>query len=235
MPVKELSEMARGRNILTLVDGAHPLGMIKLDMHDLGCDFYCAAGQKWLCGPLGTGLLYIKREHLEWIDPTIVSGGWDVSHDAGKFMARSSVNTPSWAAMLAAMEFQSHIGREKIEGRVRSLSTRLREGLAEIPGVVLYTSNDPTLSAALTSFSIPKYENDKVLAALNGHYNLYPRTIGHDLNAIRVSTHIYNSVEEVEMMLEAVKEIASKGLPEVSTAALARARDQIRAVEFFCA
>lgn len=235
MPIKELSEMAHSRNLLVLVDGAHPLGMLKLDFHDLGCDFYATSGQKWICGPLGTGLLYVKKEHLEWIDPLIVSGGWDVAHDAGKFMARSSVNTPSWASLIAAMEFQKAIGREKIERRVRFLATRLRTGLASISGLRLYTSNDPELSAGLTTLSLPDYENTKVLAALNEHYGLYPRTIGHDLNAVRVSTHIINSVEEVDMMLEAIDEIATKGLPQVSTAALMRAEREMERIESFCA
>jgi len=235
MPVKELSEMAHSRNLLVLVDGAHPLGMMKLEMHGLGCDFYAASGQKWICGPLGTGLLYIKKEHLEWLDPLIVSGGWDVAHDAGKFMSRSSVNTPSWASLIAAMEFQNAIGREKVERRVRFLATRLREGLAKITTVRLITSNDPGLSCGLTTFSMPDYENKKVLAALNEHYDLYPRTIGHDLNAVRVSTHIINSVKEIDMMLEAINEIATKGLPEISTAALMRAGREMERIESFCA
>lgn len=235
MPVKELAELARSKGILSLVDGAHPLGMIELKMHELGCDFYAAAGQKWIGGPLGTGILYIKKEHLEWINPTIVSGGWDVYHDASKFMARASVNTPSWAALMAAMEFQNAIGRQKIERRIRFLATRLRDGLAGIPNVVLYTSNDPALSAGLTSFSIPFYPNHIVLAALNEHYQLYPRTIGRGLNALRVSTHIMNTTREIDLMIGAIREIVEKGLPHVSTAALKRTRKMMGAIEEFCA
>ena len=232
-PVKLLSEMARSHNVLTLIDGAHPLGMLKLDMHDLGCDFYAAAGQKWIGGPLGTGLLYVRKENLEWIDPTIVSGGWDIRPDARKFMSRSSVNTPSWASLCAAMEFQNAIGAEKIERRVRALASRLRDGLGAIPNVKMITSNDPRMSGALTTFSMA-YENTKVLAALNEHFDLYPRTIGHDLNAVRVSTHIYNTMEEVEMMIEAIAHIAKNGVPETSAAAYARARREMGAIELFC-
>jgi isopenicillin-N epimerase len=235
MPVKELSELARSKGLLCIVDGAHPLGMIKLNMHELGCDFYSGAGQKWLGGPLGSGLLYVKKEHLEWLDPTIVSGGWDVEHGAGKFMARSSVNTPTWAAFVAAMEFQNTIGREKIEKRVRYLAVRLRDGLAAVPGVKVYTSNDPAISAGLTTFSIPFYKNNHVLAALNERYRLYPRTIGHDLNAIRVSTHIISPECEIDMMIDAVADIVKHGLPTISESALKRAGEEMAAIEKLCA
>ena len=89
------------------------------------------------------------------------------------------------------------------------------------------------MSAALTTFSLP-YENKKVLAALNEHFDLYPRTIGHDLNAVRVSTHIYNTMEEVEMMIDAIAHISEHGVPEVSAAAYARAQHEMDAIERFC-
>src|SRR5690606_14532422 len=69
MPVKEISAMAKRKGILKFVDGAHGPGMLDIDLHDLGCDFYASCCHKWLLGPKGTGFVYIKKEHLEKVDP----------------------------------------------------------------------------------------------------------------------------------------------------------------------
>lgn len=234
-PVVELCELARSKGVLTLLDGAHPLGMINLDMKKIGCDFYAASGFKWIMGPEGTGVLYVRKDVLDQVDPLVVSSNWDNNErGALKFMSRGSLNVIGFTGLLASMRFQEKIGKEKIENRVRYLSTRLRSGLAEIPGVKLYTSNDPKLSAALTSFSIGELEHAAVLAAFNEHYSLFPRTI-RNFNAIRISTHIYNTEEEVDRCIIAAKEIATKGLPDVSAAALRNARSQIDRIESFCA
>ncbi len=235
LPVREICELAASRGILTLVDGAHPLGMLDLDMRELGCDFYAASGQKWLLGPLGTGILYVRREMLDRVDPVVVSGGWDRPGTALKFMARGSINVPAFYGSLAAFRFQRSIGKEKIERRVRALAGRLRAGLAEIPGIRLYTPSDTRLGAGLTSLRVDGCENDLVLAALNERYGLFPRTIGHDLNALRFSTHIYNTEEEVDRSLIALREIATHGLPELSASEIRRSSVRAAAIESRCA
>lgn len=223
LPIQELCELAKSKDVLTLVDGAHPFGMLNLNMHELGCDFYAASGYKWICGPIGAGILYAKADKQDRVHPIIVGGYWDRLEGARKFMARNSSNISGYFGLYAAIKLQEKIGKEKIETRVRMLASRLRTGLTEIPGIKLYTSNDPGLSAGLTSFSVKDFKNTEVLAALNEHYGLYPRTVGGDLNAIRASTHIFNTVEEVDRMIEACREMSAKGLPQISAAALNRA------------
>ena len=77
LPVRELAALARPRGILTAVDGAHAIGMLALDMHDLGVDFYASSPYKWMGAPVGTGMLYLRRESQERVWPTVVMAGWD--------------------------------------------------------------------------------------------------------------------------------------------------------------
>src|SRR5438876_135129 len=86
LPVKEICQVARQRGILTHVDGAHAIGQIPLDLHDLGCDFYTSSPHKWLLAPKGTGTLYVRSEMLARLWVNIASRDWrDYSLKAYRF------------------------------------------------------------------------------------------------------------------------------------------------------
>jgi L-cysteine/cystine lyase len=76
LPAKEICRLPRGRGILTHIDGAHGIGQIPVDVHDLGCDFYATNGHKWLMAPKGTGAICIREEHLERLWAHTVSEQW---------------------------------------------------------------------------------------------------------------------------------------------------------------
>ena len=76
LPAKEICKTARDKNILTLVDGAQSLGMMDLNLHDMGCDFYTASTHKWLLGPFENGILYMRKENTQRLWPTVISAGW---------------------------------------------------------------------------------------------------------------------------------------------------------------
>ncbi|MCK5009296.1 MAG: aminotransferase class V-fold PLP-dependent enzyme, partial [Deltaproteobacteria bacterium] len=96
MPVKELCQLAQDHGIISVVDGAHAIGMINLDFHDLGCDFYACSPHKWLCAPPGTGVLYIREGVLDKLWPTVT----EVSafpNSINVFQGRDQQCTPAFA------------------------------------------------------------------------------------------------------------------------------------------
>ena len=217
MPVKELSELARRRGLMISVDGAHPLGMIDVNMHDLGCDHYAAPGQKRLMSGTGTGLNYVRRDVMANVWPLMGAGSYrdaDTGElafyaDSRKYEDCGQRDTPSALGMSTAIRFQNTIGKKAIEDRVRQLTTRLKTGLAEIDGVRLWTSMNPKLSAGLTLFSIREIPMANVVAALLDRDRIYIRTMGTgDLNAVRASTHVYNMPDEVDRFLDGVRHLA---------------------------
>ena len=84
MPLKELSRLAHEKGILILADSAHGIGMLDLSMKELGIDFFMSSPYKWLGAPTGIGLLYVRKEALDKVWPTIVSSGWDTTPSASK-------------------------------------------------------------------------------------------------------------------------------------------------------
>jgi selenocysteine lyase/cysteine desulfurase len=111
--------------------------------------------------------------------------------------------------MKTAVEFQKKIGKENIEGRVRQLATRLREGLLEIPGVRLQTPLDPKLSAGLTHFSIEGVPMERVRDGIMELAGIHIRTSSRgSVSGCRASTHFYNMPEEVDELLRCIAFIA---------------------------
>jgi isopenicillin-N epimerase len=207
-PVKELADLAQRRGILISVDGAHPLGMMDLDLKAMNVHHYAAAGQKWLMCGTGTGVCYIRRDVQDRIYPLMGPPG-DPKDGAKKYEAFGQRDVPSVLGMTAAVEMQNAIGKKNVEDRVRFLSARLRAGLKQIPGVKLWTSEDPAFAAGLTLFSVRDLPMENVQKAILARDRIYIRTMTTGkLNAVRAATHIYNMPGEVDHLLASVKHVA---------------------------
>ena len=213
VPIKELSELAHQRGILLLADSAHGLGMLDLDMNELGMDFFTSSPYKWLGAPTGCGLLYVRRDVQDQVWPTIASSGWDSSENARKFETVGQRADPIIFAYGEAVDFQARIGKARIERRIKTLASYLKKGLETIDGVRLHTSLDPYLSCGLTAFSIEGVEPSWIVDHLREKYNIVIRTVGSQsagTAGVRVSTHIFVSTGEVDMVLEGVKYLADR-------------------------
>jgi selenocysteine lyase/cysteine desulfurase len=217
-PVKELADLAHRRGLLISVDGAHPLGLMDLDLHAMGVDHYAAAGQKWLMCGTGTGVCYVKRDVQDRIWE-LMGPPADPKRGARKYEEFGQRDVPSALGMGAAIDLQLAIGKKNIEARDRALSTRLRSGLKDIPGVKLWTSNDPALSTALTLFSVRDIPMANVQKAIMNRDRVYIRTMGTgNLNGCRAATHVYNMPEEVDKLINSVKYVAENATKFMSTA-----------------
>ena len=202
-PVKKLVAMARDRGLLTLVDGAQAAGQFPINLHDLGCDTYAVSLHKWILAPAGTGFLYVRQDARERIrsafapDPTLEAPGFDPP---------GTKDFPVRAAIGAALDFVNTLGLENIEKRCRSLSDYLKAGLAEIKGVKLLSGHTPEISAPGSTIfekegldaiaSVPIMEE-----RIKTHIDEHQRD---SHNAIRISTHIYNTKAEIDRLLEAL-------------------------------
>jgi isopenicillin-N epimerase len=217
-PIKEIAKLAHDKGLFCFVDGAQVMGMIPVDVHDLGVDTYSTTCHKWLCSPAGTGLLYVRREMQDRIWPNVVTENWWTYKDARKYDRVSRRPWPVVASLEDAMDFQNAIGRPRIEHRIRALSSYLRTQAAEIPHVKLYTSNDPRLSCGMTSLGMDNVGADFMREYLRQRYDVYTaeRAVGvrypadpHGVEGIRISTHIYNTFEQVDLVLQGLRELSS--------------------------
>ena len=213
LPVKELAALARARGILTVVDGAHALGMLVLDLDELGADFYASSPYKWLGAPVGTGFLYLREESQQRLWPTVASMDWDHPEAGARRYDRLSQRAgPLIQAAITAIEFQRAIGRKRIEQRVRALAARLRVRLEEIPEVKIYTSAHPELHCGLLGFTLEGFDRQAVVDALWERHRVWVRETDMGLNTVRVSTHHYNTEAQVDRLAEGLRDIAKGGL-----------------------
>jgi len=214
LPVKQLCQLARDKGILTVLDGAHPMGMFVFNLHDIDPDFFASSPHKWLDAPFGNGTPYVRKDKTDMLWPFHGSGGWD-GKTARRFEAIGTRSWPVTCALGKAIDFQLAIGRDRIEKRGRELATYFKEKVREIPGVQLYTSMDPRMSCSVSSISIGELKFSDVYRYLMERYNIIARPV-EEVNAVRVSTHFYNTKEEVDACLNAIKEIAEKGIEGLS-------------------
>lgn len=210
-PIKELSKMAHEKGVLVLADSAHGLGMLSLNMKEMGADFFASSPYKWLGAPTGIGLFYVRKEAQDKLWPTIVSSGWDTTLSAQKYDPQGQRADAFVYALGEAIDFANHIGKDRIERRIKALAAYLKQGLGKIPGVKVNTPADPYLSAGLTAFSVDGVECSKIVDYVREKYNLVVRTIGSRDSrtyAVRVSTPIYISTKEIDMLLEGINTLA---------------------------
>ena len=205
-PVKEIVDMAKERNLLTLVDGAQAAGQFPINLNKVRCDAYSVSLHKWILAPAGTGFLFINKEARErMISPFI----YEKNQKSPGFNPPGTKDFPVRAAIGTALDYINDIGLLNIEKRCRELSNYLKKGLIQIDGVKILSSPINKLSApgstifekaGLDAFkSVPMIEN-----MINTHIDEHVRD-GH--NAIRVSTHIYNTKEQIDQLLEALSKI----------------------------
>jgi selenocysteine lyase/cysteine desulfurase len=208
MPLKELSQLAHDKGLLILADSAHGIGMLDLDMKALGIDFFASSPYKWLGAPTGVGLLYVRKEAIDKVHPTVVSTGWENNTKASKLDPSGQRSDAMLYALDEALNFNSRIGKTRIERRIKVLSARLKQELAKVPGVKVHTPLDPYLSAGLTAFSMGGSHEARLVDYLREKYNLVVRTTGNPKAGtfgIRVSTPIYISTKEVDMVVEGAR------------------------------
>jgi len=209
-PAREIAALARRRGIYMHLDGAQTFGALDVDLREIGCDSYSTSAHKWLMGPLEAGLLYIRAERIPAIWPSIVTAGWaDDLKGARKFEVFGQRDDPRVVALEAAIDFINLIGIRTVEERTRALATRAKSQLREIGGVQLKTNLESDLSAGVVKFKMKKMPTIEAYNTLwERHRVAIANTASGDAEGLRFSPHIYNSMEEIDRAVAAVRELA---------------------------
>ena len=215
MPVKEIAKLAHDRGCWFHIDGAQSAGMIPVDVHASGCDSYATSGHKWLGAPHGTGVLYVRESRLDDVRPTEVGAysddgdvrlpdRFDYTPTARRYEPGTR-DAASVAALVAAVAFMEEIGMERVAARGQHLAQYLQAGLGELPGVTILTPSDPSLSAAMTTLKLADVPYDRLYAYYSKHGMRCRIVTEQGLDAVRVSTHIFNSEAECDRVIEATR------------------------------
>lgn len=213
LPIERLCRLARQAGVLTLVDGAHAEGQFAVDVQTLGCDFYAACGHKWLLGPQGVGMLYMRRDHVERLRPNWL--GWDVgqpfdrarrSYQLQNTAARFEQSTRAWPLYLAfgkAIEFVAGVGLAAIEARVQALRRGFVGQLAALPGMTVLSPLEPALGTGLVTVRVAGWPYDVLQQRLWEEQRIITNVI-REYDALRFSLAFFTSQNELDIALEAI-------------------------------
>ncbi|MBR1147530.1 aminotransferase class V-fold PLP-dependent enzyme [Bradyrhizobium sp. AUGA SZCCT0431] len=189
LPIQMLTELAQRRGLISVIDGAHIPGMLDVNFHKLGADFIAGSGNKWQCGPPGTGILYIRNKVLLQHNPAPLPTFWPIISTwyplAGGLPPRTANSTPSYdiaeyvqnvgsaslrrmQALRRACDTWNEFGRDRIERYIVGLSAYLKARIAEHWGeAAIYSPyRDARLATALTSFNPLRNPDDAFNEAL---------------------------------------------------------------------
>ncbi|MDA8300646.1 MAG: aminotransferase class V-fold PLP-dependent enzyme [Actinomycetota bacterium] len=220
LPLLEITDMAHSVGAVVLVDGAQSVGAVPVDMHALGIDYYAFSGQKWLCGPDGSGGLFVRADMLSSLEPSFVSFAtvdfrtFDAADPAtfvlpaeASCLETGTVYRPAVLGFAEAVSWlKDEVGLDAAEADLSELSGYCRERAAEIPGATVMSP--PGQASGLVSVHIG---DDDTAAAVE-----YLREAGvlirniHENNALRISTGFYNTKDDVDLALEKIYEFMKR-------------------------
>ena len=202
LPAPELCAWARQHNLLSLIDGAHAIGMIPINVKEMGCDFYVSSPHKWLLAPKGCGLLYVRDEVCDRLWTTIATGDWDNREiRASRLQQFGSTNASILAGLKAAIELWQQLGPARITARIRQLHGHLKERVGALPGAVLHSAAGEEFTGGILAADFPGVERPRLQQWLYHQHRI--RIRGTSPTRLRLSTHIYHSFADLDRFLSA--------------------------------
>jgi L-cysteine/cystine lyase len=210
LDVQAVARMAHEHNIPVLIDGAQSAGNIAVDVKALEVDFYAIPMQKWLCGPDGTGALYVRKESLSIVSPTYVGyysieydedSVWELKHSAQRFELGGR-QTAAVAGQTAALTWlETVVGYEWLHTRIAALSSYANNALKDLPDLNILTPQPGT--NGLLSLTIAGRDDSEIVERLQTEYNILIRNIPGS-HALRFSIGFYNTEAEIDTLAQAL-------------------------------
>ncbi len=219
-PVKRLSRLARERRILTIVDGAHAFAHFPFTLRDLECDYYGTSLHKWLFAPVGTGFLYVRRELVEKTWP-LTAAPAHRDADIRKFEEIGNSPAGAKAAIAEALAFHHALGAERKAARLRYITMRWADRLKQHRRIIIHSNLEPGQTWALACVAIDGVDSSALAAHLWGQHRIIVSVVGREdpsdaslsYRGLRITPNIYTTLREVDTFVDAMEDVAERGLP----------------------
>lgn len=222
-PVHEIGEIAERYNLLFLVDACQAVGQLPVNVLDIGCDILSTTGRKWLRGPRGIGLLYVRKSLIEQMEPIIIDHfsaqlvdetSYELREDARRFETWENAYALR-SGLVAAIDYANELGIERISKRTMALASRLREGLVQIDGVKLHDLGRQ--QCAIITFTVDGVDSKEVVDMAQQRSIVIGQVTPADWrldqrdlpSMVRCAPHYYNSEAEIDALLELILHISS--------------------------
>ena len=209
LPVRKICDMAHGKGVDVMVDGAHAVAHINFDVKELNCDYYGASLHKWLSTPLGAGLLYVNKDKVKDLWPTFAS--WN-NHpeDIKKLNHTGTHPVHTDLAINNAIDYYIAMGRDKKESRLRYLQRYWSDQVRELKGIVLNTPKEDFRSCGIANVGISNMKPADMANTLLKKYGIWTVAIdGQGVQGCRITPNVYTSIKELDIFVQALKEMSA--------------------------
>ena len=209
-PIEEVCRRARDAGLLTVIDGAHAVGQIPVDLEAISADFYAGNCHKWMMGPKGAGFLYARPEVQSLLEPLVVSWGWEseTPGDSPFIDHHEWQGTRDIAAFLsvpAAIEFMRAHDWDSIRVACHTLAREFRNRVTELTGLPPLSPDSPEWYAQMVAVPLPDCDIFKLKNRLYDEYRIeIPIQMWNGMPLIRASFQAYNSAQDVDLVVRAL-------------------------------
>ncbi len=209
LPVKKIAQEAHKRGIEVVVDGAHSFAHFDFKIPDLECDYFAASLHKWLYAPIGSGMLYVKKEKIKNLYPLFATSENPLKDDIRKFENLGTRPFYIEQAIGKAIEFHDMIGIERKEKRLHYLKNYWMEKVKNIPKVKLNTSLHPKWGCAIGNVGIEGKKPGELDAFLLEKYKVHTVSITwENIVGIRVTPNVYTTTKNLDVLVEGITAFA---------------------------
>lgn len=208
MPVRKISEMAHRHGLEVVCDGAHSFALLDFKIPDLGCDYFATSLHKFLSAPIGSGMMWIKKEKIGKIWPLMGSGAPN-NPNIRKFETLGTRSFPIEQGIGEAINFQLAIGNKRKEERIRYLKNYWATRVVDLPKVRIKTSLKAAYSCAICGVSIDGIPSRELEKTLFSKYKIHTVGIEYEnVDAVRVTPHVYTRTQDLDKLVAAISELA---------------------------
>ena len=215
LPVKEIGELAKSKNIWYALDGAQVPGSMPVDVNSYNADFYTFSTHKWILAPRRTGVLYVKKDMQDIVAPTTIGAysdnGFNIKDGSLNFQSSAqryeygTQNELLFFSMHESLKFINSIGLSDIRKHNETLSERFYEELKKIEGCELLSPEEREYRSSMITFRIQGKNLNDITGAM-GKENIRVRPVSEaDLNGVRVSFHLYNNTDDVDKAVKSIR------------------------------
>lgn len=206
LPVKKIAAEAHKRGIQVVVDGAHSFAHFNFTIPELDADYFAASLHKWLYAPIGSGLLYVKKENIKKLYPLFATSDDPLKDDIRKFENLGTRPFFIEQAIGKAIEFHDMIGIERKEKRLHYLKNYWMEKVKGLPGVKLNTSLHPKWGCAIGNIGIEGKKPQELDAFLLDKFKVHTVAISwENINGVRVTPNVYTTSKNLDVLVDGIK------------------------------
>lgn len=208
LPVRKICDMAHSHGVEVICDSAHALGHLDFKIRDLNCDYWGTSLHKWIGAPLGSGILYVKKDKISKVWPLLGDDSFP-DDDIRKFRHFGTLPVTGHVAILDALKFQDTIGITRKKARLRYLKQYWTEQMKDTPGVTINTPWEEERSSGIANVGLSNLSPKALADTLMNDYKIFTVAIDNEaVKGIRVTPHLYTSLDELDQFVVALTELS---------------------------